>query len=277
MLKRFLISALVIPPFIYVMFQVPLAFRAFLVIAACLGFEEYRRMMAARSLQFSPWLGFATLLVVLLPPALGVDLLPAGTAPWLPTRSGSLGLAAFFIGAATWRVFRPDLDKGLPRFYAELGGLAYVGVLGLHVVKLHALPDGAWWCFLAFWYAWLYDSMALFAGKSFGKTPFNPLSPNKTWEGFWGGIAGSALVSALLLPRFYPEGFPLGAAEFALLSIPASVLAQSGDLFESMLKRYAGVKDSSALIPAQGGFLDKMDSSLFVAPLVYLAATILVP
>jgi phosphatidate cytidylyltransferase len=71
----------------------------------------------------------------------------------------------------------------------------------------------------------------------------------------------------------------LGAAgsalAYGLLSVPASVLAQAGDLFESMVKRFAGVKDSSHLISAHGGFLDKMDSSLFVAPLVYLAATML--
>jgi phosphatidate cytidylyltransferase len=277
MLKRLISAAVVIPLFILGMFQQPLIFRLLMVLAACLGFEEYRRMMAARGLRFSPWLGLAALAAILLPPALGPELLPGTSAQWLLPRSGSLGLAAFFLVAATWRVFRPDLEQGLPRFFAELGGLFYIGLLGLHVVKLHALPDGAWWCFLVFWYAWVYDSGALFAGKSLGKTRFNPLSPNKTWEGYWGGILVNALLSGLLLPRFYPAGFALGAWGFALLSVPASVLAQSGDLFESMLKRYAGVKDSSALIPAQGGFLDKMDSSLFVAPLVYLAATFLVP
>jgi phosphatidate cytidylyltransferase len=149
--------------------------------------------------------------------------------------------------------------------------------LGLHLLKLHALPDGAWWTFLVFWYAWIYDSAALFVGRSLGRHRFNPLSPGKTWEGFWGGLLLNALLSALLLPIFFPVGFPLGAWGFAALSVPASVLGQGGDLFESMLKRFAGVKDSSALIPSQGGFLDKMDSSLFVAPLVYLTATFLVP
>jgi phosphatidate cytidylyltransferase len=276
-LKRILISALVLPPFIYSLLNGGWGFRLFLVAALCLGYEEFRRMMAARYLNFGPWLGLAALVLVLVPPALGSAVSEA--APWqaLAARSGSVGLAVFFVIAATWRVFQPDLDRGVKRFFAELGGLFYIGVLGLHLVKLHALPDGPWWVLLSFWYAWIYDSMALFAGKSFGKSRFNPLSPNKTWEGFWGGIAGNALLSALILPRFFPMGFPLGPLGFALLSVPASVLGQAGDLFESMLKRFASVKDSSSLIPAQGGFLDKMDSTLFVAPLVYLAATLLVP
>ena len=212
---------------------------------------------------------------VLLPPALGVEGLPLGAARWLLPRSGSLGLAFFFMAAAIWRVYHADLQQGLMRFVAELGGLVYIGLLGLHIIKLHALDQGPWWCLLVFWYAWIYDSGALFVGKGFGKTPFSPLSPSKTWEGFWGGIVVNAVLSALVLPLFFPPSFPLSAVSFALLSVPASVLAQVGDLFESMVKRFAGVKDSSHLISAHGGFLDKMDSSLFVAPLVYLVATVL--
>lgn len=277
MLKRVLISAIVLPPFIYSLLNGGWAFRVAMVLILCIGYEEFRRMMAARRLYFGPWLGLAALLLVLLPPALGSAVSSASSWQALAARSGSVGLAVFFVVAATWRVFQPDLDRGVKRFFAELGGLFYLGVLGLHMVKLHALPDGPWWVLLVFWYAWMYDSMALFAGKSFGKSRFNPLSPNKTWEGFWGGIAGSAILSALVLPRLFPAGWVLGPWGFALLSVPASVLGQAGDLFESMLKRFAGVKDSSSLIPAQGGFLDKMDSTLFVGPLVYLAATLLVP
>jgi phosphatidate cytidylyltransferase len=274
-LFRLLSAAVILPVFLWALFQEPVGFRLFIMAALLLGYEEYRRIMAGRGLRFSPWLGLCALVVVLLPPALGAEHLPAALAPVL-LRSGSLGLAFFFMVAALWRVSRADLEQGLLRFYAELGGLVYLGLLGLHLLKLHALPNGPWWCLLVFWYAWVYDSAALFAGKSFGKTPFSPLSPSKTWEGFWGGVLGSAVLSALILPHWIPTALGMGAWGYALLSVPASVLAQAGDLFESMVKRFAGVKDSSGLIPAQGGFLDKMDSSLFVAPLVYFAATALV-
>jgi phosphatidate cytidylyltransferase len=265
----------ILPVFVWTMFHEPALFRVLVVVALLLGYEEYRRIMAAKGLQFSPWLGLLALLVILLPPALGENILPDPMAQWLLPRSGSLGLAFFFMAAAIWRVYHADLQQGLMRFVAELGGLVYLGLLGLHIVKLHALAQGPWWCLLVFWYAWIYDSGALFVGKAFGKTPFSPLSPGKTWEGFWGGIAVNAALSALVLPHFFPPDFPFTALSFALLSVPASVLAQVGDLFESMVKRFAGVKDSSSLISAHGGFLDKMDSSLFVAPLVYLAATML--
>ena len=116
---------------------------------------------------------------------------------------------------------------------------------------------------------------ALFIGKPFGRRKFSELSPNKTWEGFFGGIAFSALLSAFVLPIFLPRDFPLHPGMLAILSVPASVLAQAGDLFESMLKRFAGVKDSSSVIVSHGGFLDKMDSSLFVAPFLYVVALLL--
>lgn len=275
MLLRLLSAAVILPAFLWILFNSPIGFRLFILVALLLGYEEYRRLMIHKGLRFSPWLGLSALLMVLLPPALGVEHLPDSLAALL-LHSGSLGLALFFMAAALWRVARADLEQGLLRFYAELGGLVYIGLLGLHMLKLNALADGPWWCFLVFWYAWVYDSAALFAGKGLGKTPFSPLSPKKTWEGFWGGVLGSAVVSGLLLPRFVPASLGLGPCGYALLSLPASVLAQAGDLFESMVKRYAGKKDSSGLIPAQGGFLDKMDSSLFVAPLVYFAATTLV-
>jgi len=275
-LFRLVSSAVILPVFLWAMFHAPVPFRLFMVAALLLGYEEYRRIMEAKGLRFTPWLGLAALAAILLPPALGAGYLPDAAAQWLLPRSGSLGLAFFFMAAAIWRVYHADLEQGLMRFVAELGGLVYLGLLGLHIVKLHALPDGGWWCMLVFWYAWIYDSCALFAGKSFGKTPFSPLSPSKTWEGFWGGVAGNALLSGLILPHFFPASLPMTPLLFAAVSVPASVLAQAGDLFESMVKRFAGVKDSSHLMSAHGGFLDKMDSSLFVAPLVYLVATLLV-
>jgi phosphatidate cytidylyltransferase len=270
MLFRILSSFVVIPLLLWLMFYQPLAFRLFLVAGLLIGYEEYRRILAAKKLRFKPWLGLAALLVVLLPPALGPEYL--GQIQPLLSRSGSLGVALFFMAAACWRVTHADMKQGLERFWAELAGLIYLGLLGLHMIKLHALPLGPWWTLLMFWYAWIYDSGALFIGKPLGKTKFSPISPGKTWEGFWGGIAFNVALSGLLLPRFFPAEFPLNAWQLALLSVPASLLAQAGDLFESMMKRFAGVKDSSHLISKHGGFLDKMDSSLFVAPLLYLAA-----
>lgn len=277
MLFRILSSAVVIPILIFSMFQFPQGFRFFMLAALMLGYEEYRRMMALRGLRFAPWRGLLVLALVLLPVILGSAWTSQAERLPLASIDVKFWLAIFFVAAALQRVFRPDLENGLPRFNAELAGLFYIGLLGYHFISLDTLSYGPWWVMLVFWYAWSYDSGALFVGKSMGRRPFNPLSPSKTWEGFWGGIVFNALLSGLVLPHVFPAGFPLSGWGFALFSVPASVLAQTGDLFESMLKRYAGVKDSSHIIATHGGFLDKMDSSLFVAPLLYLVATLLKP
>ncbi len=272
MLFRILSSAILLPLLLGLMLKFPLGFRLFLVAGLLIGYEEYRRILRAKGLKFSPWFGWAALLTVLLPTAIGDAGLPAWALGL--AHSGSLGLAGCFMAAAVWRITHPDLENGTETFWAELTGLAYIGVLGLQLVKLNGLAHGFGWSLLVFWYAWVYDSAALFIGKPFGKTKLSVLSPSKSWEGLWGGVAISAVCSGLVLPLILPAGFPLNGWQLALLSVPASFLAQAGDLFESMLKRFAGVKDSSHLISQHGGFLDKMDSSLFVAPLLYLTAVL---
>lgn len=276
MLFRILSSLIILPLLFGLLFLQPgQAFRVFLLLGFGLAYDEYRRMFSARGVSFRPWLGWLILAALLLPAGLG-DWLPQGLTAMLQPAASPLGLATFFIAAALWRVTRVDLEKGVPEFWAELSGILYIGVLGLHVLKLHALPLGPWWVLLVMWYAWMYDAGAYFVGRPFGKRRFSPYSPNKTWEGFYGGIAISALLSGLLLPLALPAEFPLSGLQLALWSVPASLLAQGGDLFESMLKRYGGVKDSSTLISQHGGFLDKMDSGLFVTPLVYWLALSLV-
>jgi phosphatidate cytidylyltransferase len=265
MLLRLLSSAVILPGFVWLMFlNPPVYFRAVIVGSLFVAFVEYRGMLRAKGLTLNPWPGALFLAFLLLPAALSWRI-PGGF-------SGPDGLAAFFILAALWSVTQSDIENGVPRFFAELGGPLYLGILGLHVLLLHELKFGPWWVLLVFWFAWIYDAGALFVGKPFGRHKFSALSPNKTWEGFLGGIAFSALLSAVVLPRFLPVDFPLHAGALALFSVPASLLAQAGDLFESMLKRFAGVKDSSSVIVSHGGFLDKMDSSLFVAPFLYLLA-----
>ncbi len=276
MLKRILVSAVILPFFLGLLFKGnPVYFRLFIASALLMAFFEYRGVLEHRGLRISPWPGVIALFVTLMPTAL------KGVVPiepfWLEggTLSVLQALAIFFIVVAILVVAYADLEKGMIRFFAELAGPVYLGVLGVHVLLLHELTYGHWWVLLVFWYAWIYDSGALFIGKPFGKRPFSPLSPKKTWEGFWGGMAVTALLSGLVLPWLLPEDFPLRWPMLVALSVPACVLAQAGDLFESMLKRYGGVKDSSAIIPAQGGFLDKIDSSLFVAPFLYVVAKLL--
>ena len=112
---------------------------------------------------------------------------------------------------------------------------------------------------------WASDSFAYFAGRAFGSHKLAPaISPNKTIEGFFGGLIGTiAVIVGLgwLLAMPLPQMAALGAA--------IAVLGTLGDLVESMMKRQTGIKDSGAIIPGHGGVWDRFDSVLFTAPLVY--------
>lgn len=110
---------------------------------------------------------------------------------------------------------------------------------------------------------WINDTFAYLSGKSFGKSKLHPsLSPGKTWEGTGGG-AVFALGSAFLLSKFV---FEFEGSIWIFVGIIASVFATVGDLFESSLKRRAGVKDAGKLIPGHGGVLDRFDAALFAVP-----------
>ena len=137
-----------------------------------------------------------------------------------------------------------------------------------------ALPEALTATLLGFGCIWAADIGAYFFGKFFGRTRLSIISPKKTVEGAIFGVAGSiavAMVGAWYLhwPSWQVSGIILGT----LVGI-ASLL---GDLTESMMKRDAGVKDSGQLIPGHGGMLDRTDSYVFTAPLVYYFVTLLLP
>ncbi|RYZ19895.1 MAG: phosphatidate cytidylyltransferase [Chitinophagaceae bacterium] len=113
---------------------------------------------------------------------------------------------------------------------------------------------------------WINDTMAYIVGSLIGKTPLSPISPKKTWEGTVGGALLAVVVMTLLAVWV---GFPQWYHAAAISAI-AAVSGTIGDLFESKLKRTAGVKDSGSFMPGHGGFLDRFDSLLFAAPCVWL-------
>ena len=115
---------------------------------------------------------------------------------------------------------------------------------------------------------WINDTMAYIVGSLIGKTQMTKISPKKTWEGTVGGIILSALVIFSLATFVFHLGilsYPL-----AIIAILASITGTLGDLFESKLKRMAGVKDSGSIMPGHGGFLDRFDSLLVATPFVWL-------
>ena len=117
---------------------------------------------------------------------------------------------------------------------------------------------------------WASDTGAYLFGKSFGKKKlFERLSPNKTWEGFFGGVLTSVIAAAI----YHHFTQHLDITFWLLSAITISSTGTLGDLFESLLKRNAGVKDSGHLLPGHGGVLDRFDGLLFSAPLINLLLT----
>ena len=156
----------------------------------------------------------------------------------------------------------------------EASNLPLDGYFPTHWSGLLALPPGLSTTLLAFSCIWAADIGAYFIGKSFGRTRLSDISPKKTVEGAVFGVSASVAVAILGSWALKWAGWPITGAALGLLIGLASLL---GDLTESMMKRDAGVKDSGQLIPGHGGILDRADSYVFTAPIVYYFVILLLP
>ncbi|NBC25598.1 MAG: phosphatidate cytidylyltransferase [Bacteroidetes bacterium] len=147
--------------------------------------------------------------------------------------------------------------------YAPVGFLTAVMVRGFYEGS-----EGFWLILGLFLMIWGNDVFAYFGGKSFGKRKLAPsISPNKTWEGFGFGILGAA--AGALIAWTASSTFPVSLLDLIPAALIASVTGPLGDLTASRLKRLAGMKDSSTLLPGHGGLLDRFDAMIVTAPFLY--------
>jgi phosphatidate cytidylyltransferase len=188
-------------------------------------------------------------------------------------------------------VFRTDLKVGLASVAAPVFGVVYTGVTLSLLVVLREDHDITLLAFLLF-SVWAGDIAAYYVGKNFGKRKLAPIvSPNKSWEGAVASVIASVAVGflilhfrpfdAILLHGLDPNSRALlkpllmvpSTLHIICLGIVTNIAAQFGDLFESALKRGAGVKDSGTLLPGHGGILDRIDALLFAIPAVWYYAS----
>jgi phosphatidate cytidylyltransferase len=242
-----------------------------------LGIAALSLLAAFEVFRLLPPAGFPVQVLpgALLPPllvlAMGLDIVDAG---WL-----AVYVAAVLVVLAIDAFRRPEVRDGFLAWVGGTFGAVYAAMLAFMAGVLVVAPDvpddallgdtflsaGQTWLLVLVLTVWSFDTFAYLSGRTFKRGRFlNHISPNKTWSGVIGGTVAAVVVAGALASaagQWLPGGL--------LLGLLVAVAGQSGDVAESMLKRTAGAKDSSNLIPGHGGILDRTDSFLFAAPVVY--------
>ncbi len=241
----------------------PYVFNAVIAIIAVLAMYEFLSLGKAKGYELPVALCIGIMLIII-------------AAFVLENLSVELGMfAALLIIPASYVFSRKNLADSLPSSAIAVLATTYVGMLGGSLIRLrNDFPEGWKLIFFLLLVVWLGDSGAYYVGRSSGKHKLSPrISPKKTVEGLIGGITTS-VITALVIHFTFFKTFPLVHAIIAgvLLSFAGVI----GDLAESMWKRSADVKDSGTLLPGHGGFLDRFDSILFTAPILYCYWTLIV-
>jgi phosphatidate cytidylyltransferase len=161
----------------------------------------------------------------------------------------------------------PSLDNGLVFIARNWFGIFYIGFCGAHLILLRSFPQGIYWLLILTAITVFSDTGAYYVGRLLGKEKLYPaLSPGKTRAGAVGGVFGG-LLGGLVVAAIAFEN--VNFAAIGLLSIILSIIGIVGDLIESLIKRVSGVKDSGQVLPGHGGLLDRCDSLLLTAPVLY--------
>ena len=259
-LKRW-ISGLILGPslILFIVFAPPWLFLLFILLVIYLGLREFYALSPAPMSSREKGAGF--ILAFLLAIAL------SSRDPRCFLFTLVFALFWFLIQA----LFQPEeFPLRVERASRHLLGLLYIALLLAHFVLMRKMDTGRFLILFTLVAVYFGDTTAFYLGRAYGKKKLAPrISPGKTVEGGLGAVAGSVAGAVLSKLLFFPQ-LPLLHA--LILGAAVGGIGQLGDLWESLLKRSAQVKDSGSLIPGHGGLLDRIDSVLFAAPLVYYYA-----
>ena len=261
--KRLIASAIYIPCLIIIAKRGGFYYLALIDIMILVGLWEFYKMMEAKGLR----------------PYKAIGIISGIVLSWYIFFQQGV-YANFFLSIIFFLIMTLELvrkEKGLAVYHISVTifGVFYVAWLGSHLILLRELPHlkgldyslGFSFVIVVFALTWCYDSGAFFIGSKFGKHKIFPaISPGKTLEGAIGGVAFSIIGSLIARWLVAPYLSIIQAVGLALIS---SVVGQLGDVVESMIKRDVKIKDASETIPGHGGALDRFDSLLFTAPLIY--------
>jgi phosphatidate cytidylyltransferase len=252
-MKRILTALALIPIVVYVVLWANFwAFLAVLVTVAFLCYREFDGIAQAYGFGAPGPIGYGA----------GLLLLVWWQETRLPIWLLAVGIALILLALA---MHGDDLAKSLPRAALLLAGIVYVFGCWKCAMPLRELNPH--WLMYALLVNWGGDMGAYYVGRRWGRHKMAPrVSPNKSWEGAVASVVASVLIAGAYLLRFVPG---VAVAQAVALTVAANAAGQLGDLTESAMKRGAGVKDSGAMLPGHGGFLDRVDSTLFSLPLIY--------
>jgi len=193
--------------------------------------------------------------------------------PWLIVNHASqLALYYVYAGVAWWLLVALYLFKKHPKPVSQevslqklLSGILVIPAAVLAMNTVHGQQQGPEWLLYGLMLVWVADIGAYFSGKRFGKNKLAPaISPGKTREGLYGAVAAVCLYT--VVAAYYFDLDLTNTAYLLLLAVVLTLVSVAGDLYESVLKREHGVKDSGAILPGHGGILDRIDSVLAAMP-----------
>lgn len=258
MLKIRVLSAILgIPLILFVLYFKGLYLYLFTAAVSLVGLFEYFRAMNNISIKTNRILGYIAVIVYYL-----MFLMPI-----------TIDRPGFLVVFSVMMLFTYEIltqKHNITEIAITLMGIAYIPFLFSHLLFIEKLEYGNIILWLPFLTAWFTDTFAYFVGISIGKVKLCPrISPKKTVEGALGGIAGSVVLSTvagLILSSF---GTDIKIIHFIITGFLCGIASELGDLAASYIKRYTGIKDFGNIIPGHGGILDRFDSILFTAPIVY--------
>jgi phosphatidate cytidylyltransferase len=230
------------------------------LLAALICANELCRMLRNRGYYVEKYLVFAGILAFFLSATSLVNKYAEQIYTSLPAKIIFLGLISIYLLELFLK--KPFLAKNKYLLSAKIA--LFFGGSFIFIFLVRDMPNGLFNLILAAILIWATDTFAFFGGKLFGKTPLTLISPKKTVEG-----SISALIACLIITLIIAIIFKLAIVHYLFLALLVSIFAQLGDLHESMIKRALNVKDSSQILPGHGGMYDRLDSTLFVAPLIF--------
>lgn len=265
LIKRIVTAVAGIPIAVYIINSGGWLFVLTVTLLASLAWHEYCNMFRDKQIYAYYWLGLLAILLL-------------QGCSWLGNSQEALIVLFAIVMAAMVRAVISSGKATAVDSVFTIFGIVYIGMAFSYVLLLRliesplsfvtpfgTIASGVLFLCLAFFGTWANDTFAFFVGSSLGRRKLcAAVSPGKTVEGALGGLMGSILVAVL-----FGQIFHVAIVHSVMLGLLIGVAAPLGDLAESVLKRYAGVKDSGKLLPGHGGVLDRFDSVMFTVPVVY--------